>query len=251
MEVRRLPSWVKTPYDMELYHSGIIGMKHGRRRYQNKDGSLTPLGRIHYGVGQARTVASRVGEETSQAKDRISGEISSSRIGASGTRASNLGESGSGLTRRANYKGKDYIDVSSYNSYEHRRTRETRYVHDLKEGRKLVDRTIATHMDETIDFTIHKATDAKKFLWAEEQLGMKTPYGEKLKQRARTESMQDLMDTRLDDLREMEMQRYSGEGYTSSGSPGKRRDYSYSTSGIRNSAGRKNYTPLRGKDKRW
>lgn len=37
-----------------IYHSGTKGMKWGRRRYQNSDGSLTAEGRIHYGVGQAR-----------------------------------------------------------------------------------------------------------------------------------------------------------------------------------------------------
>lgn len=38
----------------ELYHYQVKGAKHGVRRYQNPDGSLTPLGREHYGVGPAR-----------------------------------------------------------------------------------------------------------------------------------------------------------------------------------------------------
>lgn len=33
----------------ELYHFGIKGQKHGVRRWQNEDGSLTPAGYEHYG----------------------------------------------------------------------------------------------------------------------------------------------------------------------------------------------------------
>ena len=37
--------------DEDLEHAGVKGMRWGNRRYQNKDGSLTPLGRIHYNKG--------------------------------------------------------------------------------------------------------------------------------------------------------------------------------------------------------
>lgn len=37
--------------DDYLCHYGVKDQKHGVRRYQNLDGSLTPLGRLHYGIG--------------------------------------------------------------------------------------------------------------------------------------------------------------------------------------------------------
>lgn len=42
--------------EQELYHHGILGMKWGIRRYQNKDGSLTAAGRKRYGSKEALEV---------------------------------------------------------------------------------------------------------------------------------------------------------------------------------------------------
>lgn len=37
-----------------IEHHGIKGQHWGERRYQNNDGSLTPLGRVRYGIGKAK-----------------------------------------------------------------------------------------------------------------------------------------------------------------------------------------------------
>jgi len=44
-------------YGDTLAHHGTKGQRWGVRQYQNLDGSLTPLGRIHYGVGAVRNKA--------------------------------------------------------------------------------------------------------------------------------------------------------------------------------------------------
>ena len=45
--------------NMELLHTGVKGMKWGVRRYQNKDGSLTPLGKKRYAKELAKLEAEK------------------------------------------------------------------------------------------------------------------------------------------------------------------------------------------------
>lgn len=60
-----------------LEHHGTKGQKWGRRQYQNSDGSLTALGRIHYGVGEARKGAKKVAEGTKAVTGKLGGAAAS------------------------------------------------------------------------------------------------------------------------------------------------------------------------------
>lgn len=48
-----MTKWVCVRRGNDLQHHGIKGMKWGRRRYQNADGSLTPAGKKRYGYGES------------------------------------------------------------------------------------------------------------------------------------------------------------------------------------------------------
>lgn len=56
MEVRVTREEVIEPDDTRLEHAGIKGMKWGVRRYQNKDGSLTPEGKKRYDSADSQKV---------------------------------------------------------------------------------------------------------------------------------------------------------------------------------------------------
>lgn len=50
------------PFSPELYHHGIKGQKWGLRRFQNPDGTLTPLGKIRYAGEKVGEVGKKVGK---------------------------------------------------------------------------------------------------------------------------------------------------------------------------------------------
>lgn len=53
-------------YETELYHHGTKGMRWGVRRYQNKDGSLTPAGQKRYARDQRENAGKKKGDRVGQ-----------------------------------------------------------------------------------------------------------------------------------------------------------------------------------------
>lgn len=65
----------------ELKHWGIKGMKWGVRRYQNKDGSLTPAGKKRYSDGSTSSSSTSKSSQTSQQpKKKTVSEMSDQEI---------------------------------------------------------------------------------------------------------------------------------------------------------------------------
>mgnify|MGYP001258081009 CR=1 FL=1 len=63
--------YLSPPTLNELYHYGILGMKWGVRRYQNKDGTLTAAGKIRYGVRKLGQKIEKAREDEKAYRDKL------------------------------------------------------------------------------------------------------------------------------------------------------------------------------------
>lgn len=122
--------WSPALYPNELCHYGIKDMKWGNRRWQNPDGSLTPAGRIHYGVGNqwADAKGSSTHNKSKGSAGRSRSNSGGSR-GISGKDAENVMKGGSNIANNASNianqmsragkrKAREEIDLSGMSNKE-------------------------------------------------------------------------------------------------------------------------------------
>lgn len=107
-------------YNNELYHYGVLGMKWGVRRYQNKDGSLTPSGKNRYARDAREREYSKYDEstgkyfKTSKKNGRSDLEIDASRyVKEDLERTKRLTDSASNMTGSMQRMNRSAMDRSA------------------------------------------------------------------------------------------------------------------------------------------
>jgi hypothetical protein len=97
-------------YGDSLCHNGIKGQKWGKRRYQNPDGSLTPLGREHYGVGEAKSDYKLAKKEYKKNVKKTRKEIRKLE-GITGLNVNKMSRNRDEINKKRDSMKKGYIDL--------------------------------------------------------------------------------------------------------------------------------------------
>ena len=136
--------------DRALAHYRTKGSKNGERLYQYEDGSLTPLGRIHYGIGKAKDAAK------AEVKDHVKIATSSTNADKNAAKA----ELNEHRAERAKEKSGDAITKFDYKAARLREKEQK--LREKEEKRNRSDKEIKKDVEDKIKQINETLQSAKK-----------------------------------------------------------------------------------------
>ena len=138
----------------ELYHHGIIGMKWGVRRYQNEDGTLTELGKKHYGYGDIEVRRTKITGNYGKKYDGYS----INRAGNKNVQVEYFKDSFERMEREAEEAITNYIAENANVTV----SEAIKAINDSDEAKQIVNQAIDSYMHITLDEALKKAEEIEQ-----------------------------------------------------------------------------------------